>query len=99
MMGWVILNVATSVVVSMIVIFKLSAWPDLFNIGERVGMGAIGASMLMRCAPLIARNLFHNTSPFDDWSTLLLNVGLCCYFVGRMAHHFPLRKETSLPVR
>ena len=84
MIVWVLLNIASAVIVSMIVVFKLTAYGDDFILGEKIGMGTIAAGMLMRVGPILGKNLLFEQTPFDDWSVLLLHLGLVCYFVARM---------------
>lgn len=84
MIGWTILNVLSAIVVASIVAFKLGAYPEYFTLGERLGMGAIAAGMLMRIAPIVGKNLLGTASPFDDWSVLLLHTGLATYFIARL---------------
>lgn len=84
MIGWVIINVVSAVLVAMIVAYKLGAYPHQFTLGEQVGMGLIAAGMLMRIGPIVGKNLIGQNSPFDDWSVLLLHVGLAIYFIARI---------------
>jgi len=84
MIIWVIVNVASSLVVAMIVAFKMGAYADMYNRGEKIGMGLIVAGMLLRIGPILGKNLLFLQSPFDDWSTLLLHVGLAIYFIARL---------------
>lgn len=84
MMGWVVINIVSAVIVAMIVAYKLGGYADSFNLGERLGMGLIATGMLLRVGPIISRNLWDMRSPFDDWSTLVLHVGLAIYFVARL---------------
>jgi len=84
MIGWTIINIATAVIVSMIVVFKLKAYGDEFNLGEKYGMGMIAAGMLMRIGPILGKNVLYVDTPFDDWSVSLLHVGLATYFIARL---------------
>lgn len=95
MIGWIIINVVTSVLVAMIVVFKITAFHDHFTLAERVGMGMIGAAVLMRCGPIIATKLLASPSPFDDWSTTLLNVGLAVYFIARLLRRLGVVKAPA----
>lgn len=84
MIGWTIANVASSLIVAMIVAFKLGGYSDSFNWGERWGMMAIATGMLLRIAPIVSKGLALGASPFDDWSTTLLQLGLALYFGARL---------------
>jgi hypothetical protein len=86
MIGWLIVNVASSVVVACIVAYKLGAYPDRFSLGEKIGMGLISTGMLLRIGPMLGKSL-DVASPYDDWSVSLLHVGLAVYFVSRMLRY------------
>lgn len=83
-MIWASINIASAIVVSMIVAYKLGAYPDHFNLGERVGMGLTASGMLMRIGPILGHGVFGERSPFDDWSVTVLHVGLAVYFSARI---------------
>lgn len=84
MIAWVIINTLSSLIVAMIVAYKLGAYPDQFTLGERVGMGMIATGMILRIGPIIGKNLWDSSSPFDDWSVTFLHVGLAVYFIARL---------------
>lgn len=84
MIAWTVINVLSSIVVAMIVTFKLLGYADQFNLGERLGMGMIAGGMLMRIGPILGHAAFREQTPFDDWSVTLLHLGLATYFVARM---------------
>jgi len=83
-MIWASINIASAIVVSMIVAYKLGAYPDQFILGERIGMGATAAGMLMRIGPILGKGVFGEQTPFDDWSVTLLHMGLAVYFLSRI---------------
>jgi hypothetical protein len=85
MTAWTTINILSSIIVAMIVTFKLLAYPDQFNLGERVGMGMTAGGMLMRIGPILGHGIFSERTPFDDWSVTLLHVGLAVYFMARLA--------------
>lgn len=84
MFGWALLNVVTSMIPTLIIVYKLAAYPTFFTALERWGMGAIGAALVLRVAPIVSAGLFSHDTPFDDWATTLLGLGLTLYFVGRL---------------
>lgn len=85
MILWIAIKVACAVVVTMIVIYKLLAYPEHFTVLERIGMGMQGAGISMMIGPIVAKPLVSEGTPFDDWSTVTLFVGLAVYYIGRMA--------------
>jgi hypothetical protein len=80
---WAVLNVVASLIVAVIVAFKLCRWPDKFTPMERVGMALVGAGSLMTVGPIIS----FAPTPFEDWSATLLRGGCAIYFIGRMLRH------------
>lgn len=86
MMAWGLINIATSLFVVLVVVYKLAAYPDRYNPVEKVGMGVIGSSMLMLIGPILAKyQLVADVhTPFDDWAGVLLRMGCAVYFLGRL---------------
>ncbi|MGI4744951.1 MAG: hypothetical protein ACRYGI_11650 [Janthinobacterium lividum] len=85
-MTWTIINTATAIIASIVAAYMLGAYPEKFNIFERVGMGAASAGMILRIGPIVGRATCQK-SPFDDWSVTLLQVGFACYLMGRLHRH------------
>lgn len=76
MIFWTIVNVATALLVSGIVVYMLNAYHDRFVIHERVGLVMVAAAMLLRIGPILGKNILKVESPFDDWSVSFLHVGI-----------------------
>lgn len=76
------LNVLASTVIAGIVIFKLTVRVERFTCVERIGMGLAAAGALLTIGPVV-----HDPSPFDDWSGVLMRVGMATYFIGRITRH------------
>lgn len=81
-MFWQILNAGCGLVAAGIITFKLATRAHKFIRSELIGMGLIGSGMVLTIGPIWSPN-----TPFDDWSTTLLRVGCCIYFIGRMMRH------------
>lgn len=81
---WVVVNVLSALIVSAIVAYKVGGYHDHFNKGETWGMVLIASGMLLRIGPIVAKQLNYPRSPFDDWSVLLLHIGLAIYFMARI---------------
>lgn len=79
---WVIFNVATAVIVAMTIVFMIARFGDEISKPERIGLCIVGAGMLLRIGPLIARNVLSQNSPFDDWSSSLMQIGMTAYILG-----------------
>lgn len=82
-MAWTIINVMLSLVVGIIVAVKLALWHWRFNLGERIGMGLLGAGCVLTIGPILVQG----GSPYENWSGSLMRFGLAVYFCGRMARH------------
>ena len=84
MTAWSIINIITSLIPAAIICYKLGSHPDFFTPLERWGMGLIGCALFLRCGPILAKGALHDLTPFDDWSSTLLGLGLTMYFIGRL---------------
>lgn len=84
MIAWSILNIITAIIPALIIVFKLTAYPDFFTPLERCGMGLTGTALVLRCAPILAKGAELPPTPFDDWATTLMGIGLTMYFIGRL---------------
>jgi hypothetical protein len=74
-------------VLAAVLVFKLMCFPDQFKVTERIGLALVGATMILRVGPIMASP---ETTPFSDWSTLLMTVGLLMAHWGRLTrliHH------------
>lgn len=87
-MMWPALNAAVSLLVGLLMGYKLFCRPDMFSALERLGMGLLGAGSVMTVGPII----WPHESPYENWSGFLLRVGICVFFVGRLLA-YDLRKK------
>ena len=81
MIFWTILNIATALIVSAIVVYMLFAYHDRFSLYVRLAMGMVASGMILRIGPLLGKNLLNVESPFDNWSTTFLHVGVAALFI------------------
>ncbi|GEM_PF-3801560 len=81
MIFWTIVNIATALLVSGIVVYMLNAYHERFVIYERVALVMIASGMLLRIGPILGKNILKVDSPFDDWSTSFLHLGVAGLFV------------------
>lgn len=88
------INVLASMIVFGIISYKLLTRIDCFTCIERIGMGLTAAGGLMTIGTMT-----YNGSPFDDWASILMRVGMAVYFIGRMTRHrfnnFLARREAQ----
>jgi hypothetical protein len=76
------INVLASMIVFGIVSWKLVMKADHFTIIENIGMGLTAAGAVMTIGPIT-----FDGSPFDDWASILMRIGIAIYFVGRVTRH------------
>ena len=74
-----VMNVAGRVVVTAIVVFKLTQFREMTNFCERIGLGMMGAGSFLTI-PVI---MFKNDNPFEGWSVSLLTYGVILFLAGR----------------
>lgn len=79
MIFWLIAYILTGLPVACLSVYALFAYSDKMNTVERLVVGMIGATMILRLGQVLGRNLMKSASPFDDWSISLLNL---CLLVG-----------------
>lgn len=80
---WPALNACISLIVGLLMAYKLSHQHMHFSLLERIGMGLLGAGCIMTIGPI----LWPHDSPYENWSGFLMRVGVCLFFVGRVFSH------------
>jgi hypothetical protein len=88
MTPWVIINAFASIIVTVIVVYKMAWLHSKFIATEMLGMGMIGAAVVLNIGPIVARGFAFGATldtPFDDWASTMLRVGLAFYFYGRIS--------------
>jgi hypothetical protein len=88
MTPWIIINAVASVIVTAIVVYKMAWLHSKFNTTEMLGMGLLGAAVVLNIGPILARGFAFGATldtPFDDWASTMLRVGLAFYFLGRIS--------------
>ena len=91
MTSWILINCTFGAVVAAMITYNLAHNADRISCPQRIGMAIIAAAMVMKIGPIIAHNgvpygMEPNT-PFDDWVSTLLRIGLVIYFGARVAAH------------
>lgn len=76
MTPWVGMNIASALTVAAMAAFLMASFHDLFTRMERAALAMLGAAMILRLGPMIAKNVLETTSPYDDWSVSLLHASL-----------------------
>ena len=96
-MVWIVFNSILSVFVAAFVAYKLAIYGDMLNAPERLGMGLIGGSVTLSMA--ILWDWEKLGTPFTDWSTSLLRVGVLIYLAGRLSRHIRHRRNNETAKR
>lgn len=76
---WEIINAALRLVLTGLVIFKLSQFREFANMAERVGLGMMGGGSFLTIGILIEGP----QSPFDGWAITVLTLGMVLLIGGR----------------
>lgn len=74
-----IFNVLGRVIVTAIVVFKLTQFREMANVFERFGLGMMGAGSFLTIPVILYK--YHN--PFEGWSVSLLTYGAVLFLAGR----------------
>jgi hypothetical protein len=74
-----ILNAGGRVILTAIVVFKLTQFRDMANFVERTGLGIMGAGSFLTI-PVI---LFKYDNPFEGWAVSLMTYGVILFLAGR----------------
>lgn len=73
------LNAAGRVILTLLVVYKVTQFREMANPVERTGLGLMGAGSFLT-VPVI---LFKNQNPFEGWAVFLLTVGAIMLLAGR----------------
>jgi divalent metal cation (Fe/Co/Zn/Cd) transporter len=77
-----IISAVCGLAVSVIMVWKLTQFPDSFSFTERLGMGMVGGGMILRLGPILSKPY---STPFDDWATSVMQIGVLLMTWGRLA--------------
>jgi len=75
-----IANVIGRLMLTVIVIYKLSQFRDQMIALERIGLGVMGAGSFLTIPIIIDRN----GNPFNGWAVTLLTFGALVFITGRV---------------
>ena len=79
-MIWDGLNVLFALGITFCAALKLLAYYDDFKPIERYGLGITAGSVLLTIPPLLSEA----PTPFDDWSSVALRLGVFLYLAGKV---------------
>lgn len=88
---WIILNAISGAAVALLLTYKLIVHGARCSISERVGIGMIASGMILNIGPIVARGFPYGegqVTPFDDWASAMLRIGLIMYFSSRILRHW-----------
>lgn len=78
-MTWELLNSLGRLLLTLIVVVKVTRFGTTLNAVERIGMGFMGGGSLLTINVIWERQ----ASPFSDWSTTLITYGAVLFLCGR----------------
>lgn len=74
-----IANVAGRLILTMLVVYKLSLFRDHMILAERIGLGLMGGGSFLTIPIIIDRE----GNPFNGWAITLLTFGAVIFIAGR----------------
>ena len=84
MIFWAAVNVATALAVSWIGTYMLVRHPGVLSRMEELAIGVIAGCMVLRVAPILGKRVLDMPTPFDDWATSVMQIGVAVLFLGWM---------------
>lgn len=85
---FIVINSACSIIVAAIVTYKLATMSERLTLAERIGLGLMGAGMILNIAPIMRDGTpfsYLGDTPFDDWGSTILRIGIMSYLFGRIS--------------
>jgi hypothetical protein len=89
------INAIGRVILTIIVVYKVTQFRDLANSVERFGLGLMGAGSFLT-VPVI---LYKNQNPFEGWAVTLLTIGAILLLAGRTWRDRRHKKRNDMQVR
>lgn len=89
------INAIGRVILTIIVVYKVTQFRDLANSVERFGLGLMGAGSFLT-VPVI---LYKNQNPFEGWAVTLLTIGAIMLLAGRTWRDRRHKKRNDMQVR
>ncbi len=89
------INAAFRVILTILVIYKVTQFRDQANGVERAGLGMMGAGSFLTVPVL----LYRNQNPFEGWAATLLTVGAILLLAGRTWRDRRHKKRNDMQVR
>ncbi len=82
-MTWVVINIALSLLLSIVGAYLIGGYGERFNWLERGGIATQAGAAVLRIGPILSHDsLVVSISPFDDWSGCLFVFGGAMALVG-----------------
>lgn len=73
------INIAGRMILTVIVVYKVTQFREMANAVERYGLGLMGAGSFLT-VPVI---LYRGMNPFEGWAVSLLTIGAIMFLSGR----------------
>lgn len=79
MIAFDILNAIGRILLTTIVVYKVTQFREMTNATERFGLGMMGAGSFLTVPVL----LYKNQNPYEGWSISILTIGAILFLAGR----------------
>lgn len=87
MTSWALINCILSIIVAVVITYDMTRNVAVISCPQRIGMGLISAAVVMNIGPIMARDGtpfgMGPSTPYDDWASMLLRIGMIVYFGAR----------------
>lgn len=90
-----IINSLGRLILTIVVIVKLSQYRGTMNAIERIGLGLMGGGSFLTVAVIWERE----TSPFEGWSVTVLTYGAILFLAGRTARDWRHAQHNKIAAR
>jgi hypothetical protein len=79
MIAFDVLNAIGRIILTVIVVYKITQFREMTNATERFGLGMMGAGSFLTVPVL----LFKDQNPYEGWAISLLTMGAILFLAGR----------------
>lgn len=95
MTAFEIINASGRIILTALVIYKVTTFRDQANSAERMGLGLMGSGSFLT-VPII---LYKNQNPFEGWAVALLTIGAILLLGGRTWRDHKHKRANDIQAR
>lgn len=89
------INAVFRVILTILVIYKVTQFRDQANSVERMGLGLMGAGSFLTVPVL----LYRNQNPFEGWAVTLLTIGAILLLSGRTWRDYKHKRANDIQAK